>query len=91
VEIIFSNNFVRRLSSLKKRNKKLIDRFQNKLEIFKDNPRHNSLRLHKLEGNFGNYWSMSIDRKIRVVFRFDEINNVCYFVDIGNHDEVYRK
>ena len=36
-----------------------------------------------------NIWSISIDRKIRMLFM--EENNEAYFFDLGTHKQVYGK
>jgi len=37
-----------------------------------------------------NMWSLSITKSIRMVYRLMD-HDIGYFVDIGTHDEVYRK
>ena len=47
--------------------------------------RHPSLRLHKLSNM--EFYSVSVDMKIRIVFRLDK--DKMFLIRIGNHDEVY--
>ena len=58
-----------------------------KIAIFKKNPNHPSLRLHKLSG-LKERWSISVDMGLRIIFEHIKIDEV-YFIDIGSHDEVY--
>lgn len=78
-----------RLKRLYKTDKKLVSRIEKQLKLFEANPKHLSLRTHKLTGNLTNLWSISINRDIRMVYILMD-NNVAYFVDLGTHDEVYK-
>lgn len=57
--------------------------------LFRNNPFHPSLRLHKLEGNLKGLWSISIDMKYRIIFKPLE-NGVILFVSVGLH-AIYEK
>ena len=52
--------------------------------LFGNNPFHPSLRLHQLEGKFKGYWSISIDLRYRIIFRFLE-NGDALFHSVGTH------
>ncbi len=79
-----------KLTNLYKKDKKLIQRIEKQIKLFESNPKHPSLRTHKLTGNFNNRWSISINKVLRMVYLvLDE--NTAYFVDLGTHDEVYKK
>lgn len=52
--------------------------------LFRANPFHPSLRLHKLKGKLEGLWSLSIDRKYRIIFKPLE-NGVLLFVSVGMH------
>lgn len=77
------------LLSIRKKDQKLYRRIEKQIDLFTKNPNHPSLRLHKLTGKLDNMWSISIDKSIRMVFLF--IADKALFVDIGTHDEVYKK
>lgn len=72
------------------RNRKLGQKINKQLKIFSQDPRHPSLRTHKLLGNLANSWSISIDRDFRLVYTLLP-NGKAYFYKFGTHDEVYRK
>lgn len=81
---------LKELARIKKTDQKLEKKIIKQLQLLKTNPRHPSLRLHKLTGNLTNMWSISITMNVRMIYRLlDE--NTAYFVDIGTHDEVYGK
>jgi len=83
-----SPDLEKELKKIKTRNLHLLEQIQKQLTLFKQNHKHPSLRLHKLTGNLNNFWSISIDRKIRMLFVLDD--EEAYFFDIGTHDDVYR-
>jgi addiction module RelE/StbE family toxin len=81
-------NVLKRLKKIKKSDPELYKKILIKIEIFYQNEKHPSLRVHKLQGELGDYWSLSINRGVRIIY-FIEDNKAC-FVNIGTHDEVYR-
>lgn len=77
------------LKNIKSHNYQLSQKIEKQLALFQDNHTHPSLKAHKLTGKLGSYWSISIDKSIRMLFTIDE-NGVLFF-DIGTHDQVYKK
>ena len=57
-----------RLTKLKSRDKKLASKIAKQLILFQSDHRHPSLRTHKLTGNLGTYWSISIDLHMRMLY-----------------------
>jgi len=53
-----------------------------------ENPKHPSLRLHKLEGKMIENWSFSVEDDIRMIFTY--VDDGVLFVDIGSHKKVYK-
>ena len=89
MQIQFSEEIDRELKKIKQKDQKLSKRIEKQLSLFQQNPRHPSLRLHKLSGELNELWSISISKGVRMVYIRDE--DIAYFVDLGTHDEVYRK
>lgn len=79
-----------KLLQLNKKNKNLVFKIEKQIRLFESNPKHPSLRTHKLTGKLSNRWSISISKGLRMVYLIVEENTV-YFVDLGTHDEVYRR
>jgi len=79
-------------SQFKKSYRRLPNGIKKKAEIkdrlFRNNSFNPVLRTHKLKGRLTNYWSYSVDKNYRVLFRFINRNEVIYF-NIGTHD-VYK-
>jgi len=80
----FSRNFSR-LCKIREKKFKIIT--EGKIELLRTNPHHPSLRLHKINLQGDQAWSISIDIKIRVLFIYEADGIIL--VDIGSHDEVY--
>lgn len=89
MELQFSTEFLKRIKKIKKQNKSLFLKVEHKINLFNMNPNHPSLRLHKLGGDLKDSWSLSIDKSIRIIFYYS--NDLIVLVDIGTHDQVYRK
>lgn len=53
-------------------------------KFFFKNPFHPSLRLHKLEGRLKGAWSISLDKKYRIIFSVME-DGVILFASVGLH------
>lgn len=88
-KVSFSDKLILKLFKIKKKDLKLAKLIENKLILFQSDITHPSLRRHKLSGNLDNLWSISINKSIRMVYI--EMENEFYFIDIGTHDQVYKK
>lgn len=77
------------LAQLKKHQPTLFQKIQKQLKIFSTDPRHPSLRLHKLTDKLKNTWSISIDRNHRLIYYVTK--NGAVFFAFGTHDQVYHK
>lgn len=84
-----SPDVYKKLQVLRSKDKKLFKKVQKQLKLFKQNPRHKSLRRHKITREIKSVWSISIDKSYRMLYREDE--SEYYFFAVGTHDEVYRK
>lgn len=89
MRIKFSPEVDKELKKIKQKNLQLAQRIEKQLTLFRKNPKHSSLRLHKLTGSLSNLWSISITRSIRMVYVKED--DEAYFIDIGTHDQVYKK
>ncbi|MDO8575613.1 MAG: type II toxin-antitoxin system mRNA interferase toxin, RelE/StbE family [bacterium] len=59
-----------------------------KIDNFKKNHKHPSLKTHKLNGILADYFSFSVDYEIRIVFEFGKKDTV-HFLKIGDHS-IYK-
>jgi len=85
MKIRLTRSFEREFAKLSKGNKNLKKKVVKQLTIVLQNPKHRSLRLHKLEGN--SYWSISVDKSIRILIVFESETIVVYH--IGKHEDMY--
>lgn len=60
-----------------------------KIVLFMEDPKHASLRVHKLKGRLQDRWSFSVNYKYRIVFQFVSPDEVI-FLTVGDHD-VYKE
>lgn len=89
MQIRISDDLKKELAKLNKKDQKLALKIQKQLTLFSSEPNHPSLRLHKLKGKIKNLWSISITKSIRMVYVQEK--DEAYFVDVGTHNEVYKK
>lgn len=86
----FSPSLQKELKKIQRKDRKLANRIEKQIALFEENPKHPSLRTHKLSGTMDNMWSISITASIRMVYILLSENSVI-FIKIGTHDEVYGK
>lgn len=84
MNLYYTAEFKRGLKSLPK---KLQEKTAKKLELFKKNPRHPSLRIKKIKSARG-IWEGSINKKYR--FTFEREKNTIILRVIGIHNEVLK-
>lgn len=89
MEITFSPEVTKYVNEIKKKNPQLLKKMEKQLRLFKENPKHPSLRTHKLQGDLSNTWSITIERNVRMIYYFSS-NKIVFFL-MGTHDEVYKK
>ena len=88
-EIQFSKKYERTAKKFFKKHQDLRKRYFKILDILQINPHHPSLRLHKLQGNLKEYFSISLDMEYRIILDFIIIDEQIILIDIGSHDDVY--
>lgn len=79
--VLYTADFLKAFKKLPVRIQQLAKK---KERLFKSDPFHPSLRAHKLKGELQIYWSYSVNREYRILFRFIDDVTVAYF-DIGRH------
>lgn len=78
----------KKIKEINKKNPKLSKKIQKQLKFFSANPKHPSLKIHKLKGGISERWSISIEGNMRMLYYLN--GDEAVFFDIGTHDEVYR-
>ena len=88
-KIIFTESYVKRAKKFAKKHPDLLNQYKKTLQLLELNPMHPSLRLHKIEGRFSEYYSISINMTYRITIDFIIIEKEIMPINIGKHDEVY--
>lgn len=79
-----SGRFLRRAKKLREPQASML---RAALRRFTSDPRDPLLRVHKLKGELSEYWSLTVDDDLRLLFRW--IGDEAFLVNLGSHDEVY--
>ena len=85
LSIVYSEKFI---SQFEEQSLKIQKLALKRIEMFKIDHKHPSLKTHKLNGVLKDYFSFSVDYDHRIVFEFGE-KGIVHFLKIGSH-EVYR-
>lgn len=85
MKLVVSTRFESELKGVAKGRPEMAIKISKKLQILLSDPRHPSLRLHKLSGT--NNYSVSVDMSIRVIVHFS--GEFIYLLRIGTHENVY--
>jgi addiction module RelE/StbE family toxin len=88
-------SFDKTYKKLIKKDAALKSKVQKVFELLSENPNYPSLKSHKVQTpNFGECWSSRVTGDIRLIWDFDEDDNVIILVlDIGGHSgssKVYK-
>jgi addiction module RelE/StbE family toxin len=88
----FSTECLEKINDIKSINSKTYKKIVKQLHLFQIDPKHPSLRLHKLKGSLQESWSISIEKNVRMLFYYSKIEDEkqAVFFDIGTHDQVYQ-
>ena len=89
LRLLFTESYTRRARRFLKRHPELKRQYAKTLELLQLNPRHHSLRLHRLKGKLGDLHSVSINLTYRITIDFIIHEDTIILVDVGSHDEVY--
>jgi mRNA-degrading endonuclease YafQ of YafQ-DinJ toxin-antitoxin module len=84
VRISASARFLRRAKKLREPRASML---RATLRRFSVDPRDRLLRTHRLKGELADYWAMSVDDDLRILFRWDD--DEVFLVNLGSHDEIY--
>lgn len=87
--LIFTESYDKKATKFLKRNPQLQVLYLKTLQLLELNPKHPSLRLHRLQGKLSNLHSVSINLSYRITFEFQIKGNDILLINVGNHDAVY--
>jgi len=87
--IIYTHSYLKHAAKFVKRHPELLPQYEKTLKLLELNPRHPSLRLHRLTGPLRDLHSVSINISYRITLEFLLEDGQIIPVSIGSHDEVY--
>ena len=88
-EIIFTESYTRRAVRFLRKHPEMRKQYGKTLELLELNPRHPSLRLHKLSGTLADLHSISINMSYRITLEFLIDGNNILPVNIGQYEDMY--
>ena len=94
-DLELSDDFEKDLIRLIKNDKKLLKRFENRLKQLSIDPKHNSLKSHKVDTKkFDDVWSSSITGDIRIIWIYaPNKDKIIVLLQTGSHsgsNKVYK-
>ena len=91
-QLKLEQQFHKTFIKLTKKDRALKKRIVKTLEQLRENPRYPSLKSHKVETRlYGVRWSSSVTGDIRIIWDFDEHQNLSILVlDIGGHSGKHK-
>jgi addiction module RelE/StbE family toxin len=72
----------------KKLPKKFQQQFDERVQLFLNDPTNPQLRVHPLKGKYIGYWSMNVNGDIRALYIMQG-DELIIFALIGSHSELY--
>ena len=79
-----SSRFLRKAKKLKEPQTTMLRAVLRRLAA---DPRDPVLGTHRLKGELGEYWACTVDRDLRLLFRWQK--DELFLVNLGTHDQVY--
>lgn len=88
-KIIYTESYIKKAQKFFRKQPNLLKQYQKCLELLELNPKHPSLRLHKLSGKLNNLYAVSINISYRIILELLIIEEKIIPIDLGSHDNVY--
>jgi len=88
-EIKQTDTFEKKSIKFFKKHRDLVPKFKKVIEKLTDDPFENSLKTHKLKGNFSDFYACSLTYQYRIILTIEIRDEEIFLVNIGTHDEVY--
>ncbi len=90
-QLVWTKTFVRTAKKFLKKNPGLRPEFERTLQQLEADPSHPKLRLHPLKGNLAGKHAVSLTYSHRIVLILALEDDEIVLLDIGTHDQAYRK
>ncbi|MBT3404525.1 MAG: plasmid stabilization protein [Gammaproteobacteria bacterium] len=89
--LVFTESYSKRARKFLKKHPELRTQYLKTLQLLELDPYHRSLRLHALEGRLARLHSVSINISYRITLELLVDGDEIIPVNVGTHDDVYRK
>lgn len=89
MKVEFTHEFIKIYKKRFKHTAQMQKKFDNRVKLFSENYQNPQLKDYQLTGKLQGFRSFSITGDIRVIYYIND--ETVYFVDIGTHNQVYRK
>lgn len=90
-QLVWTNTFKRTARKFLKRNPDLRPEFERTLKQLELDPDHPKLRLHPLKGHLAGKHAVSLTYSHRIVLTLVLDEGEIILLDVGTHDQAYRK
>lgn len=90
-QLVWTNTFTRTAKRFLKKNQHLRSEFERALQQLEQDPSHPRLRLHPLKGNLAGKHAVSLTYSHRIVLTLALKDREIVLLDVGTHDQTYRK
>ena len=90
-DILYSKEFLKHFKTRILPNKNLEDRFRERVTLFLQDRTNINLHDHQLQGKMRQFRSFSVKGDCRVIYKETQKDLIFLFVDIGTHNQVYKK
>jgi len=88
--LVYTDSYKKRAKKFSKQHPELKEQYRKALLLLAANPKHPSLRLHKLKGKFIGLSSVSINTSYRITLEFIISEKEIILVNVGSHDQAYH-
>lgn len=89
-QLIFTESYNKKAKKFLQKHPSLIAIYKKTLKLLELNPKHPSLRLHRLQGQLQDVYSVSINLSYRITFEFLIQELQILLINVGDHQTVYR-
>ena len=88
-KLVVTAYYEKKLALFRKDHPELRAAYFKTISLLENNPKHPSLRLHKLKGALSEFHSVSINLKYRIMIDFLIDGDRIVLIDIGSHGGLY--
>lgn len=87
-KLIFENSFKKDFSKIIKQNHKIESIINALALVASGNELPDSMRKHKLKGEFSNCWDCHIENDLVLIYKINDSKKLIYLTRIGSHSEI---